>query len=288
MVYNGEFFDADKPVIPLNNRAFHYGDGVFESFRVVQGKANFLDVHFSRALNGLNALRIEAPDGLDQERFQQLVQELISRSEISDGGRGRLTIYRAGPGHYQPKGNGANYTIEIFPYPDSEYVLNNEGFVVDIYPDIRKTKNSLSVFKTLNAQLYIMASLWSKEKELNDCLLLNDKGNIIESSCANIFIVSNGVLYTPQLEDGCVGGTMRMQVINIALAHDIQVYQCSLTPQNLLAADEIFLTNAIKGIQWIGGYRTKRYFHKISDQLVELLNRQVLSSGMGPLENSPA
>lgn len=288
VVYNGEFFDAEKPVIPLNNRAFHYGDGVFESFRVVNGKPAFLDIHFSRALNGLKAMRIDQPKDLDLEKFRELVGQLLSKAKITEGGRGRLTIYRAGAGHYQPKGEGSNYTIEIFDYPDPEYKLNAEGYVVDIYPEIRKPVNSLSVFKTLNAQLYIMASLWSMEKELNDCLLLNDKGNIIESSCANIFIVSNGVLYTPQLEDGCVGGTMRMQVINVALDNEIQVYQCSLTPQNLLAADEVFLTNAIKGIQWIGGYRTKRYFHKISDQLVELLNSSVLSSGKDPLENLPA
>ena len=85
------------------------------------------------------------------------------------------------------------------------------------------------------------------------------------------------MLYTPHLEDGCVGGTMRMQVINSALENEIKVYETSLTPQNLLAADEIFLTNAIKGIQWVGSYRTKRYFHKISDVLIERLNQKVSS-----------
>jgi len=222
---------------------------------------------------------------LNADKIQELVAELIDKNGITRGGRGRLTIFRDTMGNFQPNGNVSGYTIEINEYPDEQFKLNAEGYVVDIYPDIKKPVNKLSVFKTLNSQMYIMASLWSLEKELNDCLLLNDKGNIIESSCANIFIVSNGVLYTPHLEDGCVGGTMRMQIINIALANEMKVYECALTPQNLLAADEIFLTNAIKGIQWIGGYRTKRYFHKISDELVDRLNQSLLSSEKGLPEN---
>lgn len=277
VIYNGKFLDDSKPVLPINNRAFHYGDGLFESFRVVNGKACFLPIHFNRALKGLEAMSIDPPEGIDVDRFQELVAELIKKNNISAGGRGRFTVFRAGPGHYQPKGNEANHTIEMYEYVDNKYTLNQVGHTVDIYPEIKKPVNSLSVYKTLNCQVYIMASLWCKKNDLSDCLLLNDKGNIIETSCANIFIVSNGVLYTPHLDDGCVGGTMRMQVINSALEHDIKVYECSLTPQNLLAADEVFLTNAVKGIQWVRGYRTKRYFHKISDQLVEKINQIVAS-----------
>ena len=277
VIYNGEFLNDEKPVLPINNRAFHYSDGVFESFRVVNGKACSLPIHFKRAQSGLEAMKIELPKDLDKDKFQELVTELTEKNNISKGGRGRFTVFRAGPGHYQPKRNDADYTIELYEYPDNDYTLNDEGYIVDIYPEIKKPVNMLSVYKSLNCQVYVMASLWCKQNDLDDCLLLNDKGNIIETSCANIFIVSNGVLYTPHLDDGCVGGTMRMQVINSALESHIKVYECSLTPQNLLAADEVFLTNAIKGIQWVSGYRTKRYFHKVSDQLVEKLNQKIPS-----------
>lgn len=277
VIYNGEFLNDDKPVLPIDNRAFHYADGVFESFRVVNGKACFLPIHFKRALSGAEVMKISLPTDLTEERFEELVAELIEKNNIKAGGRGRFTLFRSGPGHYQPKVNEADYTIEMYAYADNEYTLNDEGFIVDIYPEIKKPVNMLSVFKSLNSQVYIMASLYCKQNDLNDCLLLNDKGNIIETSCANIFIVSNGVLYTPHLDDGCVGGTMRMQVINSALENEIKVYECSLTPQNLLAADEVFLTNAIKGIQWVSGYRTKRYFHKISDKLVEKINQKIPS-----------
>jgi branched-chain amino acid aminotransferase len=117
-----------------------------------------------------------------------------------------------------------------------------------------------------------MTAIAAKEKNLDDMLLTNEKGVLIESSNSNLFIVSNGVLYTPGLEDGCLAGTMRMQVINLAIQHGIKVYECSIMPQNLLAADEIFFTNAIRGIVWVGGYRTKRYYNSLGRKLQSFLN----------------
>jgi branched-chain amino acid aminotransferase len=82
------------------------------------------------------------------------------------------------------------------------------------------------------------------------------------------------VLYTPGLEDGCLAGVMRMTVINLALENGIKVYECSILPQNLLAGSELFLTNAIRGIIWVGGYRTKRYTNEMSRRITDLLNQK--------------
>jgi hypothetical protein len=146
------------------------------------------------------------------------------------------------------------------------------GFVAKNDKKIEDFTKFLSNYKTKAGLVYVMAAIAAKEKGLDDLFLANDKGNILETSCCNIFIVSNGVLYTPGLDEGCLAGTMRMQIINIAIANGIKVYECTILPQNLLAADEIFVTNAIRGINWIGGYRTKRYFNNMSRKLVVLLN----------------
>src|SRR5690606_21315124 len=180
-----------------------------------------------------------------------------------------------GGGRYTPESTKGQYTIELLPMEEPCYTLNEEGLVVDIWPVMRKPVNDLARLKTLNGLYYIMAALWAQERQLDDCLLQNERGNIIESSSGNLFIVSNGVLYTPSLSDGCLGGVMRAQVINLALANGIKVYECSLNPQNLLAADELFLTNAALGIQWASTYRTKRYMPKPSASLVGMLVKSV-------------
>jgi len=109
---------------------------------------------------------------------------------------------------------------------------------------------------------------------LDTALIQNDRMGIIESTSSNLFLVSNGVLYTPGLDGGATAGIMRAQIINLALASGMKVYECNLTPQNMLIADEVFLTNAVQGIQWVGSYRTKRYFNATIQSLMRDLNRR--------------
>ncbi|MEO8588515.1 MAG: aminotransferase class IV [Flavobacteriales bacterium] len=273
---NGQVVPGDRPVITLDNRAFRYGDGLFESIRVVRGAPCFIDAHWARLTTGAELLRIKVPPQLDRPGFERAILELVQANSI-DSGRCRFTLYRGGGGWYKPESDEGMYTVELTAAEEPTYRLNPQGLMVDIWPEMRKPINELSRHKTLNCQYYIMAALWSRQKGLDDCLLQNERGNIIESSAGNLFIVSNGVLYTPSLADGCLGGVMRAQIINLALANGIKVYECSLNPQNLLAADEVFFTNAVRGLQWVGTYRTKRYAHRLVGQLVDLLVKSTLS-----------
>lgn len=270
VIVNGELVPAGQPAIRLSNRAFHYADGGFETIRVVQGRPCFLNAHWTRLVEGAKVLRIELPKGLDEQALSAHIERLVHECGLPNG-RARLTVFRDTPGYFRPRSHEGGFTLELEPVPSPTYILNHQGYTVDIYPEMRKAVNLLSVHKTLNCQLYVMASLWCMERGLDDCLLQNDRGNIIESSSGNLFIVSNGVLYTPSLSDGCIGGVMRMQIINLAIANGIKVYECSLNPQNLLAADELFFTNAARGPQWVATYRTKRYTHRMALHLVELL-----------------
>lgn len=276
VVQNGEVMEGDRPAMVLDNRAYHYGDGCFESIRVIDGRPIFLDAHWLRCTETMKVLRIDPPEKLDPKTLARYIEVLVQRTGIISG-RCRLTVYRNAEGHYRPASHKGGFSVELMPFEPATYTLNEHGLHVDIYPELRKPVNALSVHKTLNCLYYIMASLWSQDRGLDECLLQNDRGNIIESSSGNLFIVSNGVLYTPSLSDGCLGGIMRMQVINLALDTGMKVYECSLNPQNLLAADELFFTNAIRGIQWASTYRTKRYSHRVSGELVDLLVQRALS-----------
>jgi branched-subunit amino acid aminotransferase/4-amino-4-deoxychorismate lyase len=171
-----------------------------------------------------------------------------------------------------PHNNDIEYFIEANSLPNNKFLLNEAGLKIDQFEEMKKQINLLSSFKTKNGLIYIMAKLRARELGLDDLLIQNDRMGIIEGGSANLFIVSNGVLYTPGLDSGCLGGTMRMQIINIALANNIKVYECNISPQNLLVADEVFYTNAIEGIIWVGSYRTKQYINYLSGQLIDRLN----------------
>jgi branched-chain amino acid aminotransferase len=274
--YNGKVLSESEGVIPVGNRAFQFGDGLFESVRVINGRPCFLDNHLNRLKLGLEALKIKVLPDFSFEHFEQEVLALIDKNGIKQGGRVRITVSRSGKGYYSPHDDaGVDYLIQAVPSEHNYFKLNERGVVLDIFTGMRKQINALSCYKTINCQIYIMASIYAKEHGLDNALLTNDSDIIIEAANSNMFIVSNGVLYTPPLTDGCLGGTMRMEVINTALRHDIKVYETSLRPQNLLVADELFLTNAIQGIQWVSSYRQKRYFNAMSQRITSYLNEEV-------------
>ena len=280
LVVNGNYLLASEPVFKVNNRAFAYGDGVFETIRVMNGKPLGLSAHFARLMAGLEALKIEIPHYFNQERIEEHMLQLLEKNGISKGGRVRFSVYRNTGGFYSPEDHELSYALTAEPLPSNLFQLNDTGIAIDSFLDIKKSINKLANLKLTNAQLYILASIDAQERKLGEGLILNDAGNIIEGSTSNIFLVSNGVLYTPSLSDGCVAGTMRMQIINMALAKEIKVYECNITPQRLLSADEVFLTNAIVGVKWVARYRSKRYYHKMASSFIDWLNEKYFSSTM--------
>ncbi|MBK7128669.1 MAG: aminotransferase class IV [Crocinitomicaceae bacterium] len=271
---NGVLIPAETYSIRSGNRAYLYGDGLFESIRVVNGKPTNLENHMVRLHEGMKALRIQITPEFNIDFFRKEIEELCHQNGIERGGRVRLSVDRRTGGYYMPSDNQADYFIEAQSLPNNRFNLNDRGLKVDQFEEMKKQINRLSTFKTKNGLLYIMAKLRARELGLDDLLIQNDRMGIIEGGSANLFIVSNGVLYTPGLDSGCLGGTMRMQIINIALSYNIKVYECNISPQNLLVADEVFMTNAIEGIIWVASYRTKQYSNYLAKSLIERLNEK--------------
>lgn len=254
------------------SRAFLYGDGVFESIRIFKGKPINLENHIKRINNAAKAIKLNVPTYYTFDFFEQRIIELCKKSGILQGGFCRLSFDRMIGGKFKPETNEVQFFIDVKPLDHNQFELNIKGLEIDLYSDLKKQKNKLSNFKTKNCLIYILAAINAKERRLDDVLISNDNNGILESSNSNLFVVSNGILYTPGIENGCLAGTMRMQIINLAIKNNIRVYESNILPQNLLVADEVFLTNAIHGITWVSGYRTKRYFNSISKKLNQLLN----------------
>lgn len=277
----GEFLPVDAPVLRIGHRGFRFADGFFETIRVFNGKPLYLEHHFSRILDAIKVYRLERDLDLTLQKLEKEIMQLLRRNQISEGGRIRITFSRQGEGFYLSDSNALDYIIEARPLDNNRFALNEEGRVTELYTEIKKDINKLSMFKNIDSNLYVLASIFARENTLHDVLIQNYKGGIIESTTSNIFLVSNGVLYTPGIEDGPIAGVMRMQVINLALEHKIKIYECTINPQNLLAADELFLTNAIQGIQWVGSYRTKRYYNDMAHRITSLLNDQATKLTVG-------
>ena len=278
VVLNGVYYKDSEVPINHQNRAFRYGDGLFETIRLINGKPVFLKNHLQRIIEGLKLLEINIPDILINDNLKIALIELAKRNGIKKGGVVRLTIWRDSVGKFMPINDNSSYLLELEAYPENKFVLNKSGLSIDIFHDMKKQMNKLSKFKHLNSQMNVLASIYARKNEMDDCLLINEECLIVESTNSNILIIRNGTLYTPPLSDGCVGGTMRMHLINAALELNIGTYESGLNQQHLFMADEVLLTNAIRGIQWVNAFKHKRYFSKLAEVLIEKINEMAINS----------
>jgi branched-subunit amino acid aminotransferase/4-amino-4-deoxychorismate lyase len=272
ILHNDEFFPANNPVLHAGNRSFRYGDGLFETIRMSNGKLNFADLHIDRLREGMKALKIEGSALLDEYFLKQKTAELCKKNKIKDNVKFRLSVYRDGDGLYTPNSNKYGYLLEATPLTESRYELNKKGLIVDVYNDITKPVNLLSNLKTSSSLIYVMAGLYKKQHNLDEAILLNQNGFLCESISSNIFVVYDKQIYTPALSEGCIGGVMRKVVMQLAKAHDISIVEAQLNPEVLRQADEVFVTNAVAGIRWVMGYGRKRYFNENAKNMSALLN----------------
>ncbi|MCB0402305.1 MAG: aminotransferase class IV [Flavobacteriales bacterium] len=274
--YDGFLYQEDEPIFTVKNRGFRYGDALFESIRVINGKPCFLEDHFMRLKKGMELLKMR-PGKISFNDLKSQIEKLIVKNNITKGGRVRLSVFRSGEGLYEPETDGKSYVIEAKPIHDNHYVLNEKGLKVDVYNDLKIHKNKLSQIKTTNNIPNVLASIYKKENELDECILLNDSGRIAEAVSSNIFLYKNKNLYTPALDEGCMDGVMRKQIFRVAKELNINVFEGMLNGTMLLQADEMFLTNAINGVHWVASYRQKRYFNKAVKEILEEVNKLAVS-----------
>jgi branched-subunit amino acid aminotransferase/4-amino-4-deoxychorismate lyase len=274
--YNGHLISIYEPVVSFANRAFRYGDALFETIRVINRKAMFINDHMRRIKVGMTILRMNVPPDFNSDNIGRLIDELIVQNNLQNDVRVRLTIFRNEGGFYTPKNNDISFLIETEDLHEKDgYRVNDNGYTIEVFHDIKKHKNKLSNLKSGNALLYVLAGIYKRDIKMDDCLIVNEDGNVCETISSNVFIVKNGALYTPALSEGCVDGVMRKQVINLAQQNRILCYEIPLLFNTLMNADEIFLTNAVKGIRWVGAYKTKNYHNKMASYFTEKLNEQI-------------
>lgn len=273
--YQGDILPVEDFRIGSDNRAMRYGDGIFESIRVTYGQPLWTGYHFDRLQYGLRALGIKQP--FHFERFNSHLQELLEANKIRQGARLRVQVWRAPGGYYTPSSDEAQWLMEVETLPHNAFALNYKGLVVG---DASRPKQALFLpdIKSSNALPYVLAGREARESGWDDALLYHPEGALLESSNSNVFVLRDGVLRTPALDGGCLPGVMRRVFLEMLPTLGYQMKEQLLSHADLQTAEEVYLTNAIQGLRWVGGYKNKRYFRKQAVALTEALNQLALNS----------
>jgi branched-chain amino acid aminotransferase len=261
-----------------HNRSFLYGDAVFETLKIVQGKILFLEDHYFRLMASMRILRMEIPMDFTMEFFEEQLLSTVKNEGFLDSARVRITVYRNDGGYYLPLTNTISYLIHATPLQNQVYVLESKSCEVDLYKDFYISKQLLSTLKTTNKVLHVTASIYANENDLDNCILLNESKNVVEVLQGNIFMLQGTKLITPPISEGCCNGILRKQLIALAKKLEgLEVVEEIISPFDLQKADELFYTNVIKGIQSITKYRKKEFKTDLASSLVEKLNELILN-----------
>lgn len=270
--YNGEIQSSDTTLSNVN-RGFLYGDGVFETLKIVNNKILFLEDHYFRLMASMRIVRMQIPNNFTLEYIEEQVLNLAKANNCENSARVRLTVYRNDGGFYLPQTRTVSFLIQVSPLNETHYSFSDAMYEVDLYKDFYITKQLLSTIKTTNKIINITGSIFADENDLQNCLLLNNEKNVVEALNGNLFMLIGNQLITPSIEDGCLNGIMRKQVLQVARKiENIEVLEQSISPFDLQKADELFITNVISGIQPISKYRKKEYKSDLSKVLLEKIN----------------
>lgn len=270
---DGKIFLDSENNISVNNRSFRYGDGFFETIKLVNGTIQLKEFHFKRISSSLSTLGFIAPKHFSFENLDKEIVELAKRNNHQHLGRIRITFYRDDAGLFEVTNFFPHILIQSFELNETVNELNQNGLVIDVYPLAKKSCDIFSNIKSNNYLQYAMAALWAKENKLNDALLLNTGNCIADSTIANVFIVNNGKIKTPALTEGCINGVMRKHIIDTLCYNNIEVAETALKIEDIAQADEVFLTNAIKGIMWVRQFGDSNYANFETRKIYNLLNR---------------
>jgi branched-chain amino acid aminotransferase len=270
--YNGNIYPEHEQLMPVTNRGFKYGDSFFETMAMFNRRVPLLDYHWNRLEFTAEVLGMVLPKRFNIERFQEMLLDLAAVNESVHHARVRLQVYRKGGGLYLPEEDEAGYTISIDKLENSCFDCG-AGLVVGVRDDCYKPTGMVSDLKNSNALNYVLAARFAKAEGWDECILLNDADTISEALHSNVFIVKNDRFVTPHLDSGCVNGVMRTVLISIL---DEAVEERAVSTEELLNADEILLTNAVKGIQWVREYNGKTYSNKKAVELTAFLNKSLL------------
>ena len=267
IIHNGVLDYTQSPVFTAQNRGLLYGDAVFETLRYSQGHIHFWENHYFRLMAAMRIFRMDIPMTFTPEFLEQECIRLIqAQSENSVAWRIRLNVYRKDGGAYLPTTKNVGYFMEAKAI-DSEYYLSVENYKVELFNDYYLQKSMLSNLKSNNKALQVIASIFMQEQGFDNGILVNDEKEVVEFLNGNLFIVEDGKLRTPPITSGCLDGIMRKQIIRIAKILDISCVEEPISPFDLQRVQELFMTNAIVGIQPVTSYRRTAYNKSISLKL---------------------
>ena len=263
---NGSILKRDEAGLRVDDHSYRYGEGLFETMKVAKGKILLERFHFERLFRDVEILKLKLPALISPPMLANEVLKLCSKNNCDELSRVRLSASGGNGGLYDGD-ERFQYIIECWPLEPSISKLNENGLVIGIYPEARKSCDHFSNIKSANFLSYVMAAKYGKQQRFNDCMVMNVHERICDATTANIFWIKEEKIFTPPLSEGCIAGVMRRWLIEKMQDAGYSIGEANCEVTDLENAEEIFLTNAIHGIRWVKQFNGKMYTNSFTKNI---------------------
>ena len=268
--FNGKITDLSDQLI--NNRAFLYGDAVFETLIIFNDKILFWEDHYFRLMSSMRIIRLDIPDKYTPEFFKENIIKIHNNISQTGNSRIRVNIYRSSGGKYKPEKNTPSFIISCESINYNTYKLNKGHYEVDLYKDYYLDNQLISSIKSNNKIINVVASIYASENGFDNCILLNKDKLVSEFINSNLFIIKDEKIYTPTLKSGCLNGVLRKNLFKILSSSSFELCEQDLSTFDITQSDEIFGTNIAQGIFSVTKFRKKDYDCSKTKKIITMLN----------------
>ena len=268
--FNGKITDLSDQLI--NNRAFLYGDAVFETLIIFNDKILFWEDHYFRLMSSMRIIRLDIPDKYTPEFFKENIIKIHNNISQTRNSRIRINIFRSSGGKYKPEKNTPSFIISCESINYNIYKLNKGHYEVDLYKDYYLDNQLISSIKSNNKIINVVASIYASENGFDNCILLNKDKLVSEFINSNLFIIKDEKIYTPTLKSGCLNGVLRKNLFKILSSSSFKLCEQDLSTFDITQSDEIFGTNIAQGIFSVTKFRKKDYDCSKTKKIITMLN----------------
>jgi branched-chain amino acid aminotransferase len=258
--------DPETRIATAFNRSLRYGDGLFETMYWDGQQIQNLSFHLDRLFQGLKILQFDLTGSFTREFISEEIKKLCEQNALSVRARVRLNVFREDGSTLTPVSNKPDFIIESTDFPEA----NPTPLRLTLFEGEKKFPGILSNLKTNNYLLNLIAIQYAKENGFDDAVFMNSRGNICEASSSNIFMIQKGVLFTPALNQGCVAGTKRRELLEKLPVLGFQIEETIVTKDMIFEMEEVFLTNAIRGIMPVICIDNTYFSRELTNKLVKL------------------
>jgi branched-chain amino acid aminotransferase len=265
--HNDKVIELSEASIAPTLGGLLYGWGVFTTLRIYDNRAFAFRYHWERLER--HAEKARTPIPLEMEKAESAIQELISANNVQQG-KARITILKGEAGSWR---GATQRDADALIFTSSEIYRAQSNLALTVSPYRAHSSAPLAGVKRTSLIENLLALEEARSRNFDEAIMLNERGEMVAATAANIFWSQGDEVFTPSLATGCVAGITRRLVIEIATKFKLHVVEGSFTTQRLLEAREVFLTSTAREIAIASSFDLKEYSRKEA-RIARLINRE--------------